>query len=112
MDNYKEELENNLVEMIKQKEMADKRLLRMEVAVGVTSVALLLTFVFVAAFVSMEAWLRVSLMVLGFLLACGGVAYALRIEQVAGYYECTRCGHSSSGNPDCRRPARRWCRGR
>ncbi len=95
MDNYKEELENNLIEMVKEKEMADKRLLRMEVVVGVTSVALLLAFVFIAAFVPMRTWLRANLTVLGFLLAGGGAAYALRIEQVAGYYECTRCGHTS-----------------
>ena len=37
MENYNKELENNLIEMIKQKEQADKRLLSVEVFIGITA---------------------------------------------------------------------------
>ena len=37
MDNYNEKLENNLLEMVKEKEEADKRLLTLEIVIGVLS---------------------------------------------------------------------------
>ena len=93
MDKYNKELENNLFEMIKQKEQADKRLLSVEVFIGITATVVLLALIFVAAFVQMSNGLRISLMVLGFILFFAGCFYALRIEQVAGYYACKECGH-------------------
>ena len=93
MDNYNKELENNLLEMIKQKELADKRLLSVEVFIGITATIVLFALVFVAAFIQMETWLKISLIVFGFILFLAGCFYALRIEQVAGYYECKHCKH-------------------
>ena len=93
MANYNKELENNLLEIIKQKEQADKRLLSIEVFIGITATIVLFALVFVAAFIQMETWLRVSLIAFGFILFLAGCFYALRIEQVAGYYECGHCKH-------------------
>ena len=93
MDNYNKNLENNLLEMIKQKEEADKRLLTLEVFIGITAVIILLALIFIAAYVEMEIWLKVSLIILGFALFLTGCFCALRLEQVAGYYECKLCGH-------------------
>ena len=93
MDNYNKELENNLLEMIKQKEQADKRLLSVEVFIGITATIALFALIFVAAFIQMETWLKISLIVFGFILFLAGCFYALRIEQVAGYYECKHCKH-------------------
>ena len=93
VENYNKELENNLLEMVKQKEQADKRLLSVEVVIGITATVLFLTLVFVAALVQLEVWLRVVLVVLGFVIGFAGFFYALRMEQVAGYYECKECGH-------------------
>ena len=93
MDNYNKELENNLLDMIKQKEQADKRLLSVEVFIGITATIVLFALIFVAAFIQMETWLKISLVVFGFILFLAGCFYALRIEQVAGYYECKHCKH-------------------
>jgi len=93
MDNYNKELENNLLDMIKQKEQADKRLLSVEVFIGITATIVLFALIFVAAFIQMETWLKISLIVFGFILFLAGCFYALRIEQVAGYYECKHCKH-------------------
>ena len=93
MDNYNKELENNLLDMIKQKEQADKRLLSVEVFIGITATIVLFALIFVAALIQMEAWLKISLIVFGFILFLAGCFYALRIEQVAGYYECKHCKH-------------------
>ena len=93
MDNYNKELENNLLEIIKQKEQADKRLLSLEIFIGLVVSVILFALVFVAAFVQMADWLRIVLIVIGTVLFAIGVAYAIRIEQTAGYYECAKCGH-------------------
>lgn len=93
MDNYNKEMENNLLEMVKQKELADKRLLSLEIFIGVLVSVILLALVFVAVFVQMEAWLRLVLIVAGCVPFAIGIAYAIRIEQTAGYYECGKCGH-------------------
>ena len=93
MENYNKELENNLLEMIKQKEQADKRLLSVEVFIGITATVVLFALIFVAAFVQMSNGLRITLIVFGFVLFLAGCFYALRMEQVAGYYTCKKCGH-------------------
>ena len=93
MDNYNKELENNLLEMIKQKERADKRLLSAEVFIGITALIVLFALVFFAAFGQMSNGIRILLISLGFILFLAICLYALRIEQVAGYYECKHCNH-------------------
>lgn len=93
MSNYNEKLEKNLISMVKEKEKADKRLLSMEIFIVVLVSAILLSLVFTAAFVQMADWLRVCLIVIGFVVFTIGVAYAVKIEQTAGYYECAQCGH-------------------
>ena len=93
MDHYNKELEKNLLEMIKQKQQADKRLLSLEVFVGITATVTLFTLIFIAEFIQMADWLRFTLIGLGFVIFLAGCFCALRIEQVAGYYECKECGH-------------------
>ena len=93
MENYNKELESNLLEMVRQKEAADKRLLRLEVAIGVTATVVLFLLVLLAAYVTMATWLRVVLILFGFAVFLVGCFCALRIEQVAGYYACDACGH-------------------
>ena len=93
MDHYNKEMENNLLELVKQKEQSDKRLLSAEVLIGITATVVLFALIFLAAFVQMASGLRICLIALGFVLFFAGCFYALRIEQVAGYYECGACGH-------------------
>ena len=93
MDDYNKELENNLLEMVKQKEKSDKKLLSLEVFIGITATVVLFAFIALAAFVQMETWLKIVLIVFGFVVFLGGCFCALRIEQEAGYYECRNCGH-------------------
>lgn len=82
-----------ILEMVKEKELADKRLLSLEVVIGVLSSIFLFTMVFVAAFLEMEDWLRIVLIIGGTIPFAIGIGYAIRIEQIAGYYECGECHH-------------------
>lgn len=93
MDNYNKELENNLLEMIKQKEKADKQLLSLEIFTGTIVSVIFLSLVFVASFVQMTNWLRIVLICIGFVLFAIGIGFSIRIEQTAGYYECAKCGY-------------------
>ena len=93
VDNYNKETEKILLEMVKQKEEADKKLLSLEILIGTFSVIILVGFCFVAAYFQMEDWLRIVFIVLGFVIGFVGIMFALRIEQTAGYYECKACGH-------------------
>ena len=93
MENYNKELEKNLLEMTKAKEAADKRLLNIEIVTGVLSVGAMLALCIVASYVPMADWLRIVLIVIGFVPVAIAVPFMLKIEQVAGYYECRCCGH-------------------
>jgi transcriptional regulator with XRE-family HTH domain/DNA-directed RNA polymerase subunit RPC12/RpoP len=93
MSDYNKELEKSLLEMTKQKEEADKRLLFVEVVIGVVCIAIMLSLTAVASLVQMEEWLRILLIVIGMVPILIAGPFMLRIEQVAGYYECKKCKH-------------------
>ena len=93
VDNYNEKLEKNMLEMVKQKEENDKKLLSVEILIGILSMIILLGFTFEAAFFQMEDWLRIVLIVGGFIPCLIGIGFAILIEQTAGYYECRKCHH-------------------
>lgn len=93
MENYNKESEKNLLEVIKQKEQADKRLLTLEVFVGYLVSIIFTALVFVASFVQTANWLRVVLICIGAVLFAVGVGLMIRVEQTAGYYACAKCGY-------------------
>lgn len=93
MDEYKEKTEKLIYEMTKQKEESDRKLLSLEILIGVFSAIILLGFIFVASFVQMADLLRICIILAGFVPFLIGIFYALKIEQTAGYYECKKCGH-------------------
>lgn len=93
MDNYNKELENKLIEMVKEKEESDKRLLALEWVIGILSVIIISAPAFAAAYLPLEEWQRVALAFSGFIPGLVGIGFAIKIEQVAGYYHCKECGH-------------------
>ncbi|MBQ3074037.1 MAG: helix-turn-helix transcriptional regulator [Ruminococcus sp.] len=93
MDKHNEKTEKLLIEMAKQKEDSDKRLLSLEILIGIFSIIILLGSTMVASLFEMDAWLRILIIAAGFAVSCIGIGYALKIEQVAGYYQCAKCHH-------------------
>ena len=93
MDHYNRELENNLIEMVRQKEEADRRLLKLEIVLGIIAVLPLIAAVIIAGIVPMEEWKGSLLVGLGLLPLLIATPFALKIEQKAGYYECQKCRH-------------------
>lgn len=93
MENYNEKTEKLLIEVIKQKEEADKRLLSLEIVIASVSSIFLFTAVFVASFIEMQTWARIVLIATSVAAFAVSMIFALRIEQKAGYYQCAKCGH-------------------
>ena len=93
MDKYDVKAEENLLELKKQKEEADRRMLQLEWVIGYMASITFLILVFVASFIEMPAWLRVGLIVFGFITFMIGMHHGLKIEQTVGYYECAKCHH-------------------
>ena len=93
MENYNKETEKKLIELIKQKEENDRRLLTFEWVIGILSFLVLFIPIIIASLVAMEDICRIIVMCSGVVPAIVGFGFTLRIEQVAGYYECKHCGH-------------------
>ena len=93
MENDNKELEKNLLETLKQKEEADRRLLRIEMVIGIVCLTVFLSLVGLASFVEMAEWLQTTLILIGFATVLTVTPFMLKIEQTAGYYECKACGH-------------------
>lgn len=92
-ENYNKEMENKLIEMVRQKETADKRMLALEIFIGVIFSVVFFVLIMVASFVQMADWLRILLILLGFIPFAVAIPFMIKIEQTAGYYECQKCGH-------------------
>lgn len=89
--NYDIKAEENLLEMKKQKEESDKRLLSMEIVIGVLISIVFFALILIASLIDMENKLRIILILVGFISFIIMVPFAIRIEQKAGYYECQKC---------------------
>ena len=90
---YTQKSDELLIALAKQKEENDKQLLSLEVLIGLFSVIILLGLILAASLISMPAWARILLIISGLALGFTGIFFALKIEQMAGYYECSCCGH-------------------
>ena len=84
-------LEENLMEMARAKESRDKELLTLEIFVGLIISINMFICILMSAFVDMSDWAKVVLILIGVIPFAIGIFYAIRIEQIAGYYECKSC---------------------
>ena len=91
MKENEKKLEEHLLEITKIKEQRDKELLTLEIFIGIIISIIMFVCIFTAYFFSMENWLRVVLIFIGVIPFAIGILYAIRIEQIAGYYECNHC---------------------
>ena len=93
MKNNEKKLEENLLEMTALKEEQDKRLLRLEWVIGGLALIVLFTSIGISFLVDMEEWIRGLIISGGIIVFLISMFFALRIEQIAGYYECKDCHH-------------------
>lgn len=93
MEAYNKKLEQNLIDMVKQKEQSDKKMLRLEIVVGYITSITFFIIIFVASYVEMQKWIKILLIAFGIITFVLGMYNCIKIEQTAGYYECAKCHH-------------------
>lgn len=93
MKDREKKLEENLLEMTKLKEQKDKELLTLEIVLCTLVTIIMLCLVLVASLVEMDNYIRAILIIIGIITFAIGIGFGIRIEQVAGYYECRKCHH-------------------
>ncbi len=91
MDNYDKRAEENLLEMRRQVEEKDRQMLRMEYLISFPTVLAGIVMCFVAAYVELPAWLRLTMIAFALVMIFAIAFIAVGIEQKAGYYECRKC---------------------
>ncbi len=90
-EEYQTEAEKNLLTLKKQQEQDHKFLLTLENVIGYLSSITFIILVFVASFANLSTWVRILLIVIGFIHIVVGIHFCLTIEKDAGYYECQHC---------------------
>ena len=93
MKDYNENIEKKLLDLIKEKEESDARLLKIEVIVGVLTIILFLALVTIASVIEIQDSLRLLIIIPITIFVFIMCFVLLKIEQVAGYYECQKCHH-------------------
>ena len=93
MEKYNKQVEQNLIEMVKQKEESDKRLLNIEIVLMAISITFFIAIIAIVSFVDMPLWAKIVIGIGGFIQLLASTLICFRIEQKAGYYECQECHH-------------------
>lgn len=93
MKDYNKTADSNLLELAKQKQESDKRLLKIEIVLMILSLLFLFACYLIAIFVATALWLQLVLFIGGGIQFLVSAGFATRIEQKAGYYECPECHH-------------------
>ena len=93
MKENEKKLETNLLEMTKLKQSKEKQLLSSEILIGTLATIYFLLCILVSSFGEMQFIYHILLIIIGIVPFIIGCTYCLRIEQTAGYYECSKCHH-------------------
>ena len=90
-ENYECKAEEKILELQKIKEANNKRFLQLETVIIILSLLFLFAVIAIVSFIAMPKWLKIFLTVFGTLICIISSLIGLKIEQVAGFYECRKC---------------------
>lgn len=89
----KQQIDLDFNKISKQKEATDRTLLKLEIMIAILGTIFLFLFLLTVSLVEMKFWLRLVLIFSGVIFAFVSFLIALKLEQIAGFYECTKCHH-------------------
>lgn len=69
----------------------DKYLLICENVITLLALFAMFSLIVLAAFIHVEEWVRGLIVSAGILIVIASCIFALKLEQIAGYYECGNC---------------------
>jgi len=90
-EDYKKKAEENIMNIMREKEESIRKIIISAVVCAVTLLAGI-TLIIVAGTLEMETWLRIVLSAIGAFVIIGGIAVAIIEDIGAGTYECRHCG--------------------
>ena len=90
---YMSKAEENLIELKEINDEYTKKLLYFECIIGIICSLTFITLIFIALFIEMNAIAKILIIIFGCMLFITGIVNCIKIEQIAGYYECGRCHH-------------------
>lgn len=93
-DNRPDITEAHLLQAIKEKQEANKKVLKVEWIVIVLAIILLVCSGVVAKYVTMPDWARHTIVAVAAVITTIAGLLCLRVEQTTGYYKCAKCGHT------------------
>lgn len=70
-----------------------KKMLREEILIVVVAMVIYFVLVGIACVVNMRGVLRIVIVSIATVMLIGVVLFSLKLEQMAGYYECRKCKH-------------------
>lgn len=88
---YQVKAEENMMTLIQDRQEAKKRFGWGLLTIFITMLASITLFLLVE-YIAMPDWLRILLIVIGFVIVIGGVAVACVFEMDSSVFECPRCG--------------------
>ena len=94
MKNNGKKVDENLLNLAKEKEQKDKQLLALEWVLGGIGSATFFAMIFLAIPITETNFaIAVTMYIVCCIIFAVAMFFSLKIEQVAGYYQCAECGH-------------------
>ena len=90
-EDYKKKAEENIMDIMREKEESIRKI-TISVIVCVITILAGCTLIIVAGLAELETWQRVLLIAIAAVVMAGGIAVAALEDMNAGTYECTHCG--------------------
>ncbi|MBR3490472.1 MAG: helix-turn-helix transcriptional regulator [Bacilli bacterium] len=92
-EDYMNKAEDKLLELQTKNQNYAKQLLTLEWVISILGLLIFLPLVFIAAYVEMETYLRIILIVVAVIIIMIACCFSIRIEQTAGFYKCSNCDY-------------------
>jgi transcriptional regulator with XRE-family HTH domain len=90
-EDYKKKAEENIMNIMREKEESIRKII-VSVIAGVTGILAGCTLILVSGVFNMETWQRGLLLAIGIIVMIGGIAVAAIEDMTTGTYECKYCG--------------------
>lgn len=90
-EDYKKKAEENIMNIMREKEESIRKII-VSVIAGVTGILAGCTLILVSGVFNMETWQRGLLLAIGIIAMIGGITVAAIEDMTAGTYECKYCG--------------------
>ena len=92
-ENYMKQAEENLIELQAQLEQTNKKLLNLEIIIGLIGSISFIILIFITTIFEMNNTLRIILITTAIIIFIISIVSAMKIEREVGYYECKECHH-------------------